>query len=60
MPNPKRRHSRARKGKRRAHDHLTPQGFSVCPQCSAAVLPHRACKHCGYYKGREIIEVEQE
>jgi ribosomal protein L32 len=22
-------------------------------------LPHRACAKCGYYKGREVIEVEE-
>ena len=29
-----------------------------CPQCEAALLPHRACKACGYYKGRQVITVE--
>ncbi len=60
MPNPKRRHSRARTGKRRAHDHLTTKPASVCSQCGASVLPHRVCRECGYYKGREVIEVETE
>ncbi len=60
MPNPKRRHSRARTGKRRAHDHLVTKAATICEQCSAVVLPHRACKHCGYYKGREVIEVDSE
>ena len=60
MANPKRRHSRARTGKRRAHDHLVPHSGSVCPQCGAYSMPHRACLSCGYYKGREVIEVETE
>lgn len=58
MPNPKRRHSRARTGKRRAHDRLAVKSDSVCPQCGASVLPHRACRACGYYKGRQVIEVD--
>ena len=33
MPNPKRRHSKARRDKRRAHDHLKPPGLSLCPNC---------------------------
>ena len=57
MPNPKRRHSAARTGKRRAHDALRKVGVSQCPQCQEQKLPHRACPFCGHYKGREVIEV---
>ena len=57
MPNPKRRHSRARRDKRRAHDALTRPILSQCPNCHEAKLPHRVCPHCGQYKGREVIEV---
>ena len=56
MPNPKRRHSRARKNRRRAHDALPMPALSRCPQCQEAREPHRVCSHCGYYKGREIFE----
>ncbi|HKZ33535.1 MAG TPA: 50S ribosomal protein L32, partial [Vicinamibacteria bacterium] len=41
MPNPKRRHSKARRDKRRAHDHLQAPGLSVCPNCHEPKLPHR-------------------
>ena len=58
MPNPKRRQSRARTGKRRAHHHLVPQSGSVCPQCGEYSMPHRVCRACGHYRGREVIEVE--
>ena len=57
MPNPKRRHSRARRDKRRAHDRLTGPALSKCPNCDEARPPHRVCPHCGHYKGREVIEV---
>ena len=56
MPNPKRRHSKARKNKRRAHDRLTVPSLSECPNCRQMKLPHRACPHCGFYKGREVID----
>lgn len=59
MPNPKRRHSAARTGKRRAHDSLKKPAQSECPQCHETVMPHRACPSCGYYKGREVIEVAE-
>jgi large subunit ribosomal protein L32 len=56
MPNPKRRHSKARKNKRRSHDHLTAPTLMECPNCREMKLPHRACPNCGYYKGREVID----
>jgi large subunit ribosomal protein L32 len=56
MPNPKRRHSHARKNKRRAHDHLHTLSLSECPNCHEKKLPHQACPHCGQYKGREVID----
>ncbi|MGH9703032.1 MAG: 50S ribosomal protein L32 [Candidatus Acidiferrales bacterium] len=56
MPNPKRRHSHARKNKRRSHDHLTAPSTSECPNCHERKLPHRACPHCGHYQGREVID----
>ncbi|MBI4482596.1 MAG: 50S ribosomal protein L32 [Acidobacteria bacterium] len=59
MPNPKRRHSKSRRGKRRAHDFLEPCMLSVCPNCHESKLPHRACPHCGYYKGRQVMPVEE-
>lgn len=59
MANPKRRHSKSRRGKRRAHDALTVVGTSVCPQCGSSMQPHRVCPECGQYKGRQIREVEE-
>lgn len=56
MPNPKRRHSKARRDKRRTHDALTAVTLSVCPNCHERKLPHRVCPHCGFYKGREVVE----
>ncbi len=57
MPNPKRRHSKSRRNKRRSHDFLTARSTSECPNCHETKLPHRVCPHCGYYRGREVIEV---
>ena len=51
MPNPKRRHSKARTSKRRAHDALTAVGLSECPNCHERKLPHRACPKCGNLQG---------
>jgi len=56
MPNPKRRHSKARRDKRRAHDFLERPGISLCPNCGEAKQPHRVCGSCGQYRGRDVIE----
>ncbi|MBI4165345.1 MAG: 50S ribosomal protein L32 [Acidobacteria bacterium] len=60
MANPKRRHSKARTSRRRAHDHLAQRAMSECPHCHEPKLPHRACPRCGYYRGREVMLVGEE
>jgi len=40
---------------RRSHDAVTPPQLSVCPKCNEHRLPHHACPHCGFYKGRLVI-----
>ncbi len=60
MPNPKRRHSSRRTKSRRTHDALRSPSRSECPNCHEPKLPHRTCPHCGYYKGREVVEVAEE
>lgn len=59
MPNPKRRHSKARRDKRRAHDALTAPSLSRCSNCQEPKVPHRVCPACGYYKGREVVATEE-
>lgn len=53
---PKKRHSRQRQGKRRAHIKLTTINSVKCPNCGNPVLPHNICKNCGYYKGKEVLK----
>ncbi|MBN3037822.1 MAG: 50S ribosomal protein L32 [Candidatus Omnitrophica bacterium] len=59
MALPKRRHSTTRRDKRRTHDKLCKPGLGICPQCGQPKPAHRICAHCGYYKGRQIIEIKQ-
>ena len=59
MAVPKRKTSKARRDKRRASSYrLNRASVSECPQCHEPKLPHRVCRSCGYYKNREVIEVE--
>ncbi|MBP1558501.1 MAG: 50S ribosomal protein L32 [Oscillospiraceae bacterium] len=61
MAVPKRKHSQARKNKRRSNVwKLEMPAFSKCTQCGQLKAPHKVCPHCGYYKGKEIIKMEEE
>ncbi len=57
MPLPKQRHSKARGRKRRTHWKLAGINFSSCPQCKQPKVPHRVCAVCGYYGGKQVMEV---
>ena len=59
MALPKRRHSKTRRDKRRTHDRLNSPNLGLCPQCGQAKLAHRVCSHCGYYKGKQVVEIKQ-
>lgn len=59
MPVPKRKTSHSKKNKRRAHDALVVPSTVPCPECSEQMLRHRACPHCGLYRGRQVVEVEE-
>ena len=58
MPQPKRRHSRGRRNNRRSHDSLKPPGLSVCTECNRHIRPHVVCPHCGHYKGKKVLDVD--
>ncbi len=60
MALPKRKISRTRGRKRRAHDALKRAGRTLCAHCQASKLPHRICPNCGFYRGREVVSQETE
>ncbi len=55
---PKRKTPRSATRARRAQWKSQPPTYSACPQCGRAKLPHRVCQNCGYYRGRQVIEVD--
>ena len=60
MANPKHRHSKSRRDKRRTQKQkLMAPNLTVCPQCREVKQPHHACLSCGTYNGREIVTVQQ-
>ena len=59
MALPKRKHSKARRDKRRsANSKLYAANLSVCPQCKKLRMPHRICPFCGYYNGKPVVVIE--
>ncbi len=36
---------------------LTKTFLTICSKCGKAVLPHRICVYCGFYNGKEVIDV---
>lgn len=59
MPVPKKRHSNTRTNRRRANWKVKPVNFSACSACGAPVLPHRACRACGSYQGRQAVAIKE-
>ncbi|QEK12016.1 50S ribosomal protein L32 [Crassaminicella thermophila] len=59
MAVPKRKTSKARRDKRRAANiKMTSPNIVECPQCHEPKLQHRVCKKCGFYHGKEVMEVK--
>lgn len=52
---PKRRHSIARKGKRRASIKLATVKSVLCKNCQSPKFSHTICANCGYYNGKDIL-----
>ena len=54
---PKKRGTKSRRDKRRMHNFLKEPTLIKCKKCGHLILPHTICPFCGYYKGREVINV---
>lgn len=55
MAVPKRKHSNARTGSRRAHDRKKLIQTVNCPECNKAKPSHVVCPHCGHYANRAVV-----
>ena len=59
MAVPKKKTSKSKSRSRRASAwKLGMPPRSVCPRCGAAKLPHVVCAACGWYKGRQALDVD--
>ena len=51
------RHTRSHTANRRSHHALTAPNLAVCKNCGAQHRPHHMCLDCGFYKGRQVIDL---
>ena len=59
MAVPKKKMSKAKTRMRRAAAwKLEAPSRSLCPRCGIAKLPHVVCGNCGWYHGRQAIDVD--
>lgn len=58
MSVPKKRRTKSQAKRRASHFGLEKVTVTKCEHCDKPVLPHRACPHCGYYRGRKVLDVE--
>ncbi|MCC6936541.1 MAG: 50S ribosomal protein L32 [Thermomicrobiales bacterium] len=55
---PKQRRTRAKQGLVRQHDRVKEPAIMTCPQCRQYKRQHHICPHCGYYAGRQVVEIK--
>lgn len=51
------KHTKGKRNRVRSHHALKKAVYANCGHCSQPVLPHCLCLNCGYYKGRQVIDV---
>ena len=54
-PLPKRKHSKGRRDRRRAHDALPARSLVACSNCGEMRVAHTVCPNCGHYDYREVV-----
>jgi large subunit ribosomal protein L32 len=59
-PQPKRKLSKGRRDRRRAHDALEARNLVACSNCGSMRLSHTVCPNCGFYGTREVIEIKKD
>ena len=51
------RTTRSKSGSRRSHHALSAPTLVVCKNCGANHRPHHMCLECGFYNGRQVMDL---
>ena len=54
------RHTRSHTGNRRSHHALKAMNLSTCSNCGKSHRPHHMCLNCGFYNGRQVMDLTAE
>lgn len=54
------RHTRSHTKNRRSHHALKAPTLAVCKNCGANHRPHHMCLECGFYNGRQVMDLKAE
>lgn len=52
------RHTRGHTANRRSHHALKAVALSDCAHCGAKHRPHHMCLECGYYNGKQVVDMK--
>lgn len=58
MAVPKSKVSKSRRNSRAANWKIEAVGLVECPNCHELTQSHRVCPNCGYYDGKQVVEIK--
>ncbi len=58
MAAPKRRTSKMKSRSRRGANRWRKPLLKSCPECETKIPGHIACPSCGFYHGRQVLNIE--
>ena len=51
------KHTKGKRNRIRSHHALKSARFAICSRCGKEVISHVMCPNCGYYAGRQVVDV---
>ena len=57
MTAPKSRGTKSKRDKKRLHIILKKPNLVKCKKCNKSIRSHTVCPFCGYYKGRQVLNI---